>query len=127
MKILVAFFFSVLTIFAPLKDVPFGEVEEAFQNGDAEAIVAVSNEKVILTLPGKEGVYSHSQVQQIMKQFFEQYPPKSFIFHFKGRDGANHSYGLGFYQSTEQFRVSIKFSNQKEKYKIESLVIELQA
>lgn len=126
MKIIVAFFFSVLTIFSPLKDVPFDQVERAFQNADVSAIVAISNEKIILSLPGKEGVYSHSQMQQVLRQFFDQYPPKFFSFQFKGRDGANHSFGLGFYESTEKFRVSIKFSKQKENYKIESLTIELQ-
>jgi hypothetical protein len=125
MKVLVALFFSVISIFSPLKDVPFSAVESAFQQGDAARLVAISNEKVILTLPGKEGVFSHSQMEQILKTFFDQYPPKSFSFQFKGRDGSNHSFGLGFYESKENFRVSIKFSKHKENYKIESISIEI--
>jgi hypothetical protein len=105
--------------------IPFDELEKSFQSGDASAIVAQSRDKVLINVNDKEGVYGASQARQVLKDFFTNHPPKGFVFTFKGKEAGSNSFALGLYTSeNKKFRVSIKFTLERDDYKIESITIE---
>lgn len=105
--------------------IPFDQLEKAFQTGNATTIINQSSEKVLINILDKEGVYSAPQARQVLKDFFSTYPPKTFSFSFKDKEEGTTSFALGSYTSkTSSFRVSIKFTLEKDIYKIESIIIE---
>lgn len=107
--------------------IPFDDLEKAFQQADATAIVNQSRDKVLISILDKEGVYGASQARQVLKDFFSTHPVTSFSFSFKGKESGANSFALGTYESNEKkFRVSIKFTLEKEVYKIESIAIDLE-
>lgn len=105
--------------------IPFSEIETAFQSGNSAKIMELSKSKLIINLDGKEGVYSQSQGNQVLKTFFKTNPPKSFVYTFKGTEKKLGSYALGVYSSinSNSFKVSLKFLKEGDVYKIESLTI----
>jgi hypothetical protein len=105
--------------------IPFSEIETAFHSADSAKIMELSKSKLIINLDGKEGVYSQSQGNQVLKTFFKTNPPKSFAYTFKGTEKKLGSYALGIYSSTNSssFKVSLKFLKEGDLYKIESLTI----
>jgi hypothetical protein len=122
MSYFVSFLVTIVLSFNSILFIPFSEVEEAFQSGDAAKIMELSKSKVIITMDGKEAVYSQSQGAQILKTFFKSYPPKAFQFTFKGTEKNKDSFALGKYTSvTDSFKISLKFIKEKDLYKIESI------
>lgn len=74
---------------------------------------------------GKEGAYSKSQANLVLKDFFTKKPGTSFKFIFKGKETSDGSFAIGNYESkSETFRVTINFKKEGSDYKIESLAIE---
>ena len=103
--------------------IPFKEVENAFIEGDAAKVVSFGTTKMLISIDGKEGVYSKSQGTQVLTNFFKSNPPKSFSFSFKGKDEGASSFAVGDYQSVKKYRVSIKFKKIQDQHQIESLTI----
>jgi hypothetical protein len=117
---------SILSIFFVLNSIfsiPFKDVETAFTQGDAAKIISFGTTKMLISIEGKEGVYSKSQGTQVLSSFFKANPPRSFSFSFKGKDEGASSFAVGDYQSTKKFRISIKFKKIQNQHQIESLTI----
>lgn len=117
---------SLLSIFFVLNSIlliPFKEVETAFTQGNAAKVVSYGTTKMLISIDGKEGVYSKSQGTQVLSSFFKSNPPKSFTFSFKGKDEGASSFAVGEYQSVKKYRVSIKFKKIQSQHQIESLTI----
>ncbi|HZH85677.1 MAG TPA: DUF4783 domain-containing protein [Brumimicrobium sp.] len=117
---------SILSIFFALNailSIPFNEVESAFSKGDAAKVVSFGTTKMLISIEGKEGVYSKSQGTQVLSSFFKSNPPRSFSFSFKGKDEGASSFAVGDYQSNKKYRVSIKFKKIQDQHQIESLTI----
>lgn len=59
-----------------------GDVSEdiagAFRSGDAKKLAKYMGEQVDIVILEKEEVYSRSQAELILKDFFTKHPPKSF-------------------------------------------------
>lgn len=125
MNFFITSFLSVFFVLHSILSIPFKEVDAAFSKGDATEIVNHGTTKMLISIDGKEGVYSKSQGAQILNNFFKTNPPDSFSFDFKGEEKGASSFAVGYYQSKQKFRVSIKFKNVKEQYLIESLTIAL--
>lgn len=106
-------------------DVPFGSVESAFKSGNAEGLVSMGKEKILINVDGTEGVYSKSQATLVLKKFFTKYPAKSFIYIHKGKESSEGSFAIGAYTSgRSEFRVTIHFKKNSGKFRIENLAIE---
>ena len=103
--------------------IPFDDIEKAFESSDAEKIMNMGKSKVLITIDGKEGVYSKSQGTQVLKNFFKEHPPKSFDFDFKGKESGATSFAVAKYFSDKVFRISIKMKKIKEDFAIESIAI----
>lgn len=117
---------SILSIFFVLNSmfsIPFKEVENAFIEGDASKVVSYGTTKMLISIEGKEGVYSKSQGTQVLTSFFKSNPPRSFSFSFKGKDEGASSFAVGEYLSNKKYRVSIKFKKIQNQHQIESLTI----
>ena len=122
-------FYSILTSFilslSSQGEIPYSTLEKAFSSNDANAVVAVGKEKILLNILGKEGAYSKSQAGLMIKDFFTKKPGNSFKFIFKGKESAEGSFAIGTYESKgESFRVTIHFKKEGSDFKIESLTIE---
>lgn len=125
MNFFITSFLSVFFVLHSILSIPFTEVEKAFADGNATQIVDHGTTKMLISIDGKEGVYSKSQGAQILGNFFKSNPPESFSFDFKGKEKGASSFAVGYYHSKQKFRVSIKFKNVSSKYLIESLTIVL--
>ena len=68
--------------------------------GNAKGLSAHFDNLVELHLDDQEGTFSRTQAEQIMKDFFRQYPPRTFSFLQDGiSEGANMQYAIGTYVS----------------------------
>lgn len=123
MNYIITTILSLYILFSSSFNVPFKDVEAAFVSGDAAKIVNMGTQKILISIEGKEGIYSKSQGTQVMSSFFKGNPPKSFKFSFKGKEENNASFAVGNYQSKDNFRVSIKFKKEDSNYRIESITI----
>lgn len=124
------FLFSLLSSFLfafnlTVEDIPYSTLEEAFLSNNANQIVELGKEKILLNILGNEGAYSQSQATLVLKDFFTKKPGTSFKFIFKGKESSDGSFCIGTYLSkNENFRITIQFKKISNEFKIESLTIE---
>ncbi|PKR80318.1 hypothetical protein CW751_10730 [Brumimicrobium salinarum] len=123
MNYIVASFFGIYFMLMSILAIPYNDVQKAFEQGNASKIVSYGTAKLLISINGKEGVYSKSQGTQVLSGFFKKHPPNSFTFNFKGKEEGASSFAVGEYQSKEKFRVSLKFKNVKKQHQIESITI----
>jgi hypothetical protein len=76
------------------------EIAIAISQGNAGNLAQYFNETVDLTLPDKEGTFSKSQAELIMKDFFDKNPPDSFEINHKGSSNKGSLYAIGTYQTS---------------------------
>lgn len=116
---------AVICSFSYQSEIPYATIEKAFLTANPTEIIELSKDKMLLSVMGKEGAYSHSQATLVLRDFFTRKPVNSFKFNFKGKENKEGSFAVGTYVSkTENFRVTIHFKKEGEAYKIESLTIE---
>jgi len=116
---------SIFLTFQPAQTLPYSKLVSAFEQNNADAIVALSKDKVLINILGTEGAYSKSQAVLVLKDFFTKKPGNSFDFIFKGQESSEGSFSIGTYTSkSEKFRVTIHFKKIGGDFKIESLSIE---
>ena len=101
-------------------------VVKATQNGDARSLAEGFNSSLKLILPNKSGVFSKSQAEYMMGDFFRQNAPSSFtIIHQGQRENA--SFAIGKYiSSTGTYRFYFLTKNDSGKILIHQLRIEEQ-
>ncbi|MCR9014550.1 DUF4783 domain-containing protein [Aquiflexum gelatinilyticum] len=95
-----------------------------FRSGSSKEIARYFDQTVLLNINGKNGDYSKSQAEYILRDFFLKYPPLDFnVLHQAGSPGPTIFY-VGSYQSKgEQFRVLIKGNSKSEVLRIFSIDI----
>lgn len=92
------FVFSTQFSFSQEKTIFPSEIVEATQKADSKALSNFFNGKIELIIPGKSGVYSKAQAEQVLKNFFSKHPITSFqIIHQGIKD--NSSFAIGRYVS----------------------------
>lgn len=70
------------------------EIVISIQNGNDVSLASFFNENVELVVQSHDDVYSKSQAQQIVSEFFKANKPKQFsIVHQGGKDGAHYAIG----------------------------------
>jgi hypothetical protein len=125
MSVVYSFLLSLIMSVHFQSDIPYSTIENAFATNDAKDITALGKEKILINVLGKEGVYSQSQANLVLKDFFTKKPGTSFKFIFKGKEASDGSFAIGTYQSkSEEFRVTIHFKKVNGDFLIESLSIE---
>lgn len=125
MSFLYVFLTSIVLSLTAQSDVPYTSIEKAFITHDASDIVSLGKDKMLINIQGKEGAYSQSQANLVLKDFFTKKPATSFKFIFKGKESSDGSFAIGSYESRgESFRVTIHFKKIGSDFKIESLIIE---
>lgn len=120
--LVIAFFYLP---FGQKAEVPYNEIETAFVKKDAESVSKMGNNKLLISLFGKENVYSTQQSSQALKNFFEEYPLQSFKFIFKGKENQEGSFGIASYVTkNDNLRITFHFKKSESAYKIVRINIE---
>lgn len=122
--IFLLFGFFVLTnvSFAQIPD----EIVISIQRGDDAKLAEFFNENVELVVETHDDVYSKSQAQQIVAEFFKSNKPKQFsIIHQGGKEGARYAIG-SLTTNTGTFRVYFLLKNKNNNSYIHQLRIEKQ-
>lgn len=116
---------AVILSISPSQSVPYSKIEAAFKANNAQSIVDLGKDKLLLNVLGKEGAYSQSQATLVLKDFFTKKPGNQFGFIFRGEESSAGSFAIGNYTSKgEVYRVTIHFKKEGSAYKVESLTIE---
>jgi hypothetical protein len=88
------FLIILLTSFTAYAENIPPELVTAFMTGDATKLAVYFNKSIELTLFDKEEVYSKTQAEMIMRNFFTQHPPNQFkILHQGGKDNSRYAIG----------------------------------
>jgi len=123
---LILFLFLLVSLSAQSQGtIPYAKIEKAFKMNQAKEIVSFGKDKMLISILGKEGVYSKSQATLVLGDFFNRKPGNKFQFHFKSKESTDGSFAIGKYFSKgEEFRITIHFQKIGNSFKIESLTIE---
>jgi hypothetical protein len=125
MSQIITFLSALVISLTVMLSIPFDAIQVAFEKGDSSTIVKNCGDKVFIQLGDKEGVYSRSQAEQVLKRFFESHPATSFQFNYKGKSEGKNTFATGDFITKEKtYKVSLKFKIVKEDYLIESITIE---
>ena len=100
-------------------------INSAFTDGNEAKIAVYFDVKIDISLLGSEDLYSKSQAQYILQQFFAGNPPKSFNIIHKGNAKAG-QYFIGMFTSkvNEAFRVNIQYKTVGGNRIVTSLTVE---
>lgn len=106
-RIFIPTFFLALFILcsaAPPENSPIGtlqeEVSNAIKAGNATMLAKYFNNTLDLVVPGQEITCSKTQAEQILKDFFQKNPPKSFKINHQGASKDGSQFSIGTYVST---------------------------
>jgi hypothetical protein len=121
-SLFVVFFAFVIVSVAQIPD----GIVVSIQTGNDASLAAFFNENVELVVETHDDVYSKSQAQQIVAEFFKSNKPKSFnIIHQGGKDGARYAIG-NLTTANGTFRVYFLLKNKNNNSYIHQLRIEKQ-
>lgn len=102
----------------------FVPIAKYFQNGDSEKLSAWFAQNLDLSILGNVNACSKAQAKQIMKEFFSNYSPKSFVIAYRSGK-APMKYAIGNLNAGgSKFRVTIFVRIQDKGNFIEGLRIE---
>ena len=104
-------------------DIP-NDIAIAFKVGTAKELARFFNENLELAVGDKEDIYSKSQAERIMDNFFVNHPPKSFHFiHKGGKETAQYAIGK-LVTFNGEYRVYMLLKNTNNRPLIHQLRIE---
>jgi hypothetical protein len=107
-KLIVCIITVLLSLAAFSGDLP-AELTNAIGSGNATIISTYFNTTLEITILEKEGVYSKTQAEMIVKDFFVQHPPKQFsLLHQGGKESSKFAIG-NLVSGSQTFRVTIIF------------------
>jgi hypothetical protein len=116
-----------LLMFFPLsnyaEELP-GNIIKGFSSGDASLIAVYFKNTVELNINAKENVYSSTQAEIILKDFFKKNPPSSFKVIHQGGQGES-KYAIGALTTTTgSYRITLLIKNANKEPYIHQLRIE---
>ena len=104
-------------------DIP-EEIVTAFNSGNATLLAKYFSQTIELTLLDKEEVYSKTQAEIIMRDFFNSNPPKQFqIMHEGGKETSKYAIGTLTAESNK-YRITFLLKSLDSKVYIHQLRIE---
>jgi len=127
MKTIISLLFSILIISwqtnANLGAI-YNSLERSFRDGNEKKIVAHAGEKILLEIDNVESVYSKSQAERILHDFFEKNKPVEFEVTFKGTNKSNYAMiGTLVTEKSKKFRVSLRLKESGNTFILEKLTI----
>ena len=100
------------------------EVAAAFEQKDSEAIATFFRDHVQISICSKSGVYSQTQAEHILQDFFRKHPDAAYIMDHVGRSEKSGNYCVGTYKETDQtYRVTYLLQSNSEGAIIRNLSI----
>ncbi len=109
--------------FQSIQDIP-DTITSAFKAGNSKELVKHFNANVELVILENEDVYSKTQAEMILRDFFDKQPPKNFaILHHGGKNGSQYAIG-DLTTSKGNFRVYFLLKKKEDRYLIHQLRIE---
>ncbi|MCL3779775.1 DUF4783 domain-containing protein [Prolixibacteraceae bacterium JC049] len=103
------------------------EITLSLKAGDAKTLAKYFNTNIELVIEKDEDVYSKSQAEQLIRNFFKKHKPKRFELIHNGNKGQSY-YVIGKLEtSTGMFRVNMLIKKQGRKTFIHQLEIETQS
>lgn len=81
--------------FAFFQDDITASVAAAINAGDSKKLASYFNSSIDLTVPGTDGIFSKSQAEMIVKNFFTKYPPISFKINQQGSSSEGSQFAVG--------------------------------
>lgn len=122
-KISLVLIFLFLALFTFSQEIPDG-IQTALKTGNAGELAKFFNSNIEMTVINKEDVYSKSQAEIILKDFFSSNSPTDFtMMHKGGKEGAKYAIG-NLKTTTKTFRVYFLVKNNNKKPYIQQLRIE---
>ncbi len=99
-----------------------GQIKLILEIGNASELSSFLNDKIVLNFDGKEGTYSHSQAEGVLKNYFKENPPKSFLVNHEGTSENGLIYAIGEYKTIDSsFRVLIRLKKVNDQFKIHEM------
>lgn len=124
-KLILLFFGLFATVSQSFSQIP-DEIVLSIQSGNDVMLASYFNQNVELVVESHDDVFSKSQAQQIVAEFFKANKPKQFsIIHQGGKDGARYAIG-SLVANTGTFRVYFLLKNKDNNSYIHQLRIEKQ-
>ena len=101
-----------------------GQIISSFNSGDASKLSQYFNQTIELTFFEKEEIYSKTQAEIILRDFFTKNPPKQFIvLHEGGKESSK--YAIGRYTSNSKtYRITFLLKTINSQIFIHQLRIE---
>ncbi len=101
-------------------------ISSAIKAGNSKSLAVYFDNTVEVKILNKEGAYSKSQAEAIVKDFFAKNPPKSFSFIHDGPSGGNNAhYAIGSLASDKgKFRTYVYMKKVNDKFLIQELSFE---
>ena len=101
------------------------DIISAFEKGDSKKLSEHLNHNLELNILGKQQMVSRNQATRLLKEFFENHPPKSFKVTYEGTKQGS-KYGIGELKTIDsKFRVNLYFISQDKEILIYNLIIEI--
>jgi hypothetical protein len=124
-KLVLLLFGLFATVSQSFSQIP-DEIVLSIQSGNDVMLASYFNQNVELVVQSHDDVFSKSQAQQIVAEFFKANKPKQFsIIHQGGKDGARYAIG-SLVTNTGNFRVYFLLKNKDNNSYIHQLRIEKQ-
>jgi hypothetical protein len=103
----------------------FEEISLALKSGNCKEVSRYFDSRVELKIDDVEDIYSKTQAELILKDFFEKYPPVNFIIKHKNFSPKGLPYVIGYLQTTSgRYRTYILFKDINGKLYIRELQFE---
>lgn len=112
-------------IFATMQSELVG-ITSAIKSGDSKSLATYFDNTVEVKIANKEGAYSKSQAEAVVKDFFTKNPPKDFSFLHEGTSGgSNGHYAIGSLSTDKgKFRTYVYMKKRADKFYIQELSFE---
>jgi hypothetical protein len=100
------------------------QIEQGLRKGEVKLILPYLHDPVEIAISGKAKMYSRTQAEYVLKDFFKSHPPRGFTFMHRGRS-ENVLYAIGAYHTqSEQWDVSVFGRIERGRYQVEQLRFE---
>ncbi len=97
----------------------------AIESGNAQKLSQYFDSNVEITILNKEEVYSQSQAQMVLADFFDKHQPNSFEIIHKGSSNKGSKYCIGTMVAEEQsFRTYLYMKQKGESFRIQEIRFE---
>ncbi len=125
LKLFTTFLVVPFLIFATVVD-DLDSIASAIKAGDSKVLATYFDNTVEVKIGNKEGAYSKSQAEAIVKDFFTKNKPKSFSFKHNGPSGGNNAhYAIGSLVTDKgNFRTYVYLKKKDDKFYIQELSFE---